>query len=110
MKKTFLFSSLTIISFMSSCKKEEEISQFDIVTTQTTTASPSIPGYPQTVTSFSEVYCTETEASTTAKRMTSKTTSYSGGVTIIVDTKCTYQICRGPNGHPSPKKPTGSTY
>jgi hypothetical protein len=110
MKKTILAFALIAVSALTSCKKEEPISQFDIIVTQTTTASPEIPGYPQTVTSFSEVSCTESEASTAAKRMTSRTTSYSGGITITVDSKGEYQICRGASGHPSPKKPTGSRY
>jgi len=110
MKKRLLFFALAIASLFASCKKEEN-QIFDIITTTVTTGA----GPTQEAISYTEIYCSEKEAESLAKRMTSRTEAWvnvdGGSILVTVDTKARYQMCRGSSGHPQPpKKQGGSRY
>ncbi|MDD4991717.1 MAG: hypothetical protein PHR83_05720 [Paludibacter sp.] len=56
--------------------------------TQTTSASPSISGYPKTVVSTTFQSCTTKEAEDVVSKLTTKSITTSGGYTVTIDQKC----------------------
>lgn len=94
MRKLLLFTSLLIVTLLSSCSKDENIEKFcwKFTIKQTTSISPSTSGYPQTITTTStQCDLTESQAEEVVKKLTSKTTTSGGGYKITVTTKVTKQ-------------------
>jgi hypothetical protein len=56
--------------------------------TQTTSMSPSVSGYPKTVSSTTFQSCTTKEADEVVTRLTSKSVATSGGYKVTIDSKC----------------------
>jgi hypothetical protein len=88
MKNTIFILAL----FFSSCEKEPQTFCWIFTTVQTTTVTPSTPGYPQKVNSTTE-QCgiTEDEAKDVCNKIKSTTQSSTGGVTVKITTTCTYK-------------------
>jgi len=56
--------------------------------TQTTSASPSISGYPKTVNSTTFQNCTTKDADEVVAKLTTKSVTTSGGYTITINQTC----------------------
>lgn len=56
--------------------------------TLTTSISPSVSGYPQTVSSTTFQNCTTKEADDVVSKLTTKSITSSGGYTVTIDQKC----------------------
>jgi hypothetical protein len=82
-----LFFSVSLMSCTDSNGVSGSVftSTYQFTTTVVTTCSPSLPGYPQTVTSTTtQSGLTETEANNVCVKMTSTTTSVASGYTMTV--------------------------
>jgi hypothetical protein len=74
---------------LTSCSKKD---CFQFTTTQVTSVSPALPGYPQTVSgSTSQCDITEKEAKDICGKGSSTSSSNSGGYVITVKTTMTYK-------------------
>lgn len=92
MKKVLLFASLLLLVALTfSCSKEDnEKYCWKFTVKQTTSISPSMSGYPKTVTSTTtQCDLTEDEAEDAAKKLTSTTTTSANGYKITVKTTVT---------------------
>lgn len=90
MKKLLLLIAIIATITIVGCSKDDK-DCYVFNTTQTTSASPSISGYPQTVTSTTEKCgLTADDALGVKKGIESTSTSTTGGYTITVRITCTY--------------------
>lgn len=93
MKRLFLLLSIALLMVACSSDDGPETNDYTFVSTLTTSISPSMAGYPQTVTSVTEQKgITEAQAKEVAAKMTYSSTATSGGYRVTTSMVTKYML------------------